>query len=145
VLLVVAAAIMLHVVFLVFNGLVIWILAFPNKERKAVHLITSQKTLPVSLTIIAFLPPGLGEPGLMTIPCIVGHLAQLFIDAFLVSGGAFERPFLLCGSPREDEDLPPPCLCWRRPQRPLEVDCQVQIETIKTQEAQDPIVDGQQV
>ena len=136
-LLVVAVGITLHVVFLAFNGAMVWVLALPNMERKSVHLLTSQKTLPVAITVLSFLPPSLGNPGLVTIPCIIGHLSQLFIDAFLVSSGSFERPFLLCGSAREDEDLPPPCFCWRRPQRPSEVDAQGQNVRL--------IVDGQQV
>ena len=45
--------------------------------------MSSQKTLPVSVVVIGFL--GVGEEGLMTIPCIVGHMSQLFIDAYIAS------------------------------------------------------------
>lgn len=46
--------------------------------------MSSQKTLPVSVTVISFLG-GVGEEGLMTIPCVIGHLSQLFIDAYIAS------------------------------------------------------------
>ena len=51
--------------------------------------MTSQKTLPVSVTVISFLG-SVGEVGLMTIPCIIGHLSQLFIDAYISSRWASE-------------------------------------------------------
>jgi sodium/bile acid cotransporter 7 len=54
-------------------------------QRRAVFLLGSQKTLPVSLAIIAGLPEGtVGNLGLVTLPCIFGHLSQLAMDAFLV-------------------------------------------------------------
>lgn len=54
-------------------------------QRRAVFLLGSQKTLPVSLAIIAGLPEGtVGSLGLVTLPCIFGHLSQLAMDAFLV-------------------------------------------------------------
>lgn len=46
--------------------------------------MASQKTLPVSVVVIGFLDD-LGEEGLMTIPCIVAHMSQLFIDAYIAS------------------------------------------------------------
>ena len=46
--------------------------------------MASQKTLPVSVTVISFLG-SVGEEGLMTIPCIIGHISQLFIDAYISS------------------------------------------------------------
>mmetsp|Transcript_27291 Transcript_27291/g.68726 ORF Transcript_27291/g.68726 Transcript_27291/m.68726 type:complete len:439 (+) Transcript_27291:338-1654(+) len=103
-LLVVALGIALHLVFLLLNGAAVWGLRLRAPERKTVHLLTSQKTLPVAVTVLSFLPPSLGTPGLMTIPCIIGHLSQLFIDAFLVSGGRFERPGFWCGTSAAEEE-----------------------------------------
>ena len=51
--------------------------------------MTSQKNLPVSITVISFLG-SVGQEGLMTIPCIIGHIAQLFIDACISSRWASE-------------------------------------------------------
>lgn len=82
----VACGIGLHVVFWMVNAPVF---AFrpitDDHQKRAVFLLGSQKTLPVSLAIIAGLPEGtIGDLGLMTLPCIFGHLSQLIIDAFLV-------------------------------------------------------------
>ena len=57
----------------------------PQEEYRCVVILTSQKTLPVSITIMSFLPASLGQKGLMTIPAIVGHLSQLLIDSAVVS------------------------------------------------------------
>lgn len=56
-------------------------------HRRAVFLLGSQKTLPVSLAIIASFPPdGTGSnAGMIALPCIFGHLAQLVMDSFLVT------------------------------------------------------------
>ena len=62
------------------------ILKLPEKERRAVLLMTSQKTLPVAVTVISYLDENKwGGHGLIAIPCIVGHVSQLFIDAFIAS------------------------------------------------------------
>ncbi|CAN0494599.1 unnamed protein product, partial [Discosporangium mesarthrocarpum] len=60
------------------------VLHLERREMKAVVIMGSQKTLPVSVTIISFLG-ALGFEGLMTIPCIIGHVTQLFIDAYICS------------------------------------------------------------
>jgi len=99
----IAVGIALHAVLLALNGAACWLLRLAPPERKAAHILGSQKTLPVSITVLSFLPPRLGNIGLLTIPCIIGHLSQLFTDAFLVSTGKFDRPFLFCG-PRADTD-----------------------------------------
>lgn len=67
-----------------------YVLKLKRREFKAVVLMTSQKTLPVSVTVIAFLD-AVGEEGLMTIPCIIAHMSQLFIDAYISSRWANDR------------------------------------------------------
>lgn len=42
------AAILLHFAFLFFNVLATWLLRFPEKERKAVIVMASQKNLPTA-------------------------------------------------------------------------------------------------
>jgi hypothetical protein len=54
-------------------------------ELKAVLIMGSQKTLPVCVTIISYFPPSFGVEGLLTLPCIMGHVVQLSIDAVIVS------------------------------------------------------------
>eukprot|EP00903_Cladosiphon_okamuranus_P008764 g8396.t1 len=82
---VIAAGIGLHLVYLSINYPICrYVLKLKRREFKAVVLMSCQKTLPVSVVVIGFLD-ALGEEGLMTIPCIVGHMSQLFIDAYIAS------------------------------------------------------------
>ncbi|CAM9474110.1 unnamed protein product [Pylaiella littoralis] len=82
---VIASGIGLHVVYLSINYTMCrYVLRLKRREFKAVVLMASQKTLPVSVVVIGFLGD-LGEEGLMTIPCIVAHMSQLFIDAYIAS------------------------------------------------------------
>ena len=69
------------------------VLRFSERERRAVLLMTSQKTLPVAVTIISYLDENRwGGHGLIAIPCIVGHISQLFIDAWIASRWAAQPP-----------------------------------------------------
>eukprot|EP00899_Mesostigma_viride_P024861 jgi/Mesvir1/555/Mv11407-RA.1 len=53
--------------------------------QRAVMLVASQKTLPVSVAVIQGLQGSLGDPGLLVLACIVAHLAQVIFDSALVS------------------------------------------------------------
>ncbi len=53
--------------------------------RRAIVLVTSQKTLPVCVCVIGLLGPLYGEAGLIIVPCIIGHLLQIVIDSVIVS------------------------------------------------------------
>ena len=87
ILLAVLAGIGIHFVFLGVNTTLLSIPGFEleEKEYKAVLLMASQKTLPVAVTVISFLPDSAGEQGLMVIPCIISHMSQIFIGAYIVS------------------------------------------------------------
>lgn len=88
------AAILLHFVFLFFNILLSWLLRFPEMERKAIIVMASQKNLPTAATIISYFDPAtVGNLGLITIPCIVFYIMQLFIDSFIANTWAskYER------------------------------------------------------
>ena len=52
----------------------------PLAERKAAVILSSQKTLPVALSVISFLPLALGSQGLMALPCIISHFCQIVMD-----------------------------------------------------------------
>ena len=52
---------------------------------QAVVVNCSQKTLNTAVSVIAFLPAALGDRGLITVPCIIAHLAQIVMDGFLVA------------------------------------------------------------
>lgn len=80
---VLVSAVCLHLIYLSFNWPICSrILHLEPAEFKAVVIMSSQKTLPLSVTIISYLT-ALGVEGFMTVPCIVGHMSQLFIDALL--------------------------------------------------------------
>jgi len=82
----IGSGIALHLVLWAANGPVyaFWPVKDMHQKR-AVFMLGSQKTLPVSLAIIAGLPEGtVGNLGLVTLPCIFGHLSQLAMDTFLV-------------------------------------------------------------
>jgi sodium/bile acid cotransporter 7 len=83
-LLTILAAIVLHLVYLAFNTLMTTPLGLNVKERKAVIILTSQKTLPVAVTVISFLDDS-WNLGIIVIPCILCHLCQLLIDGLFVN------------------------------------------------------------
>jgi len=74
-----------HLIYLAFNFVVCdWILHLVIEETIAVVILASQKTLPVALTILEFLPEEVvGAPGLIAIPVILAHLMQILIDSFV--------------------------------------------------------------
>ena len=75
----------IHAVYLGFNFGMATLLRLPLPEKKAVVVMGSQKTLPMAMTVLTFLPPSFGEPGLIAIPCILSHLTQIFVDAAICS------------------------------------------------------------
>lgn len=76
----------IHVVYLTMNFTACKLLRLNEPDFKAVLFMASQKTLPISISVISFLPvETFGPQGLLTIPCIVGHLTHLFMDAFITS------------------------------------------------------------
>ncbi len=86
-----------HFLFLVMNFIIGWLLRFPDAERKAYVLSSSQKSLPTAAVVIeAINNPNLNQ-GLITIPCMVFYIMQLFIDAFIANGwaGKYERADML--------------------------------------------------
>mmetsp|Transcript_29402 Transcript_29402/g.40604 ORF Transcript_29402/g.40604 Transcript_29402/m.40604 type:complete len:368 (+) Transcript_29402:174-1277(+) len=87
---VLAGGVIIHAVFFCVNGAGTEVLsrmgAMPWRERMAVWLLTSQKTLPVSMTILTYLnEDAVGDHGLVAIPMIIGHVSQLFIDSYISS------------------------------------------------------------
>lgn len=102
--LLILAGVALHVVYLAMNFLGCWLLRLNRADFTAVLLMASQKTLPISLSVISFLPvEKFGEHGLLTIPCIVGHLTQLFMDAFIASRIAAAEEERRAAEPSKEE------------------------------------------
>ncbi len=76
---------LIHIVYLLLNDGVCRALRFALPLRKAVVLMASQKTLPVAMTVLAFLPVPAETKGLIAIPCITFHLGQIFLDAVIAT------------------------------------------------------------
>jgi sodium/bile acid cotransporter 7 len=84
-LLVVLSGALIHLLYLALNDGASRLLRLPLEARKAVVILASQKTLPVAMTVLAFLPVPAETKGLIAIPCITSHLSQIFLDAFLAT------------------------------------------------------------
>ena len=84
-LLLVVAGLAIHALYLLINITAVKLLPIGWPEGKAVALLASQKTLPVAMTVLAFLPVPDEAKGLIAIPCITFHLGQIFVDAFLAT------------------------------------------------------------
>lgn len=84
----VVSGLAIHAIYLLLNDGVCRLLQFPVAVRKAVVILASQKTLPVAMAILAFLPESAVSPetkGLLAIPCITSHLGQIFMDAVIAT------------------------------------------------------------
>jgi hypothetical protein len=75
------------------NLVIAWLMRFPDAERKAFLLSASQKSLPTAAVVIEAIDNPALNAGLMTIPCMVFYIMQLFIDSFISAGwaGKYER------------------------------------------------------
>ena len=83
--LVLLTAIIMHVLYLISQFIIVRKLLPFVKLKQAVSLIImcSQKSSPVALSVIAILSSSSQDAGLLTIPCILGQLSQIFIGSFL--------------------------------------------------------------
>jgi sodium/bile acid cotransporter 7 len=83
--LVVLAGVLIHLLYLAINDGASRVLRLPIELRKALVILASQKSLPVAMTVLAFLPVPAETKGLIAIPCVTSHLSQIFLDAFLAT------------------------------------------------------------
>ena len=74
----------LHLVMLMVNYIAAWLIRVNLAIRKTLVILASTKTLAITLSVISFLPPEIGDGGLMSLPLIVLHLALLLIDSMWV-------------------------------------------------------------
>jgi solute carrier family 10 (sodium/bile acid cotransporter), member 7 len=75
-----------------FNAVSVELFRFGQRQahaktiKRAVILAASQKTLPISVTVIMQLAQTTGvDAGLATLPCVFAHFSQVVIDSVLVS------------------------------------------------------------
>ena len=71
----------LHLIMLVVNYVGAWLIRVSIAVRKTLVILASTKTLAITLSVISFLPPEIGDAGLMSLPLIVIHLVLLLIDS----------------------------------------------------------------
>ena len=71
----------LHLIMLIVNYIGAWLIRVSIAVRKTLVILASTKTLAITLSVISFLPPEVGDAGLMSLPLIVLHLALLLIDS----------------------------------------------------------------
>ena len=87
-LILVVSGLAIHALYLLLNGGACVLLQLEAAAHRAVVLMASQKTLPVAMTVLAFLPDSAVSPeqkGLIAIPCIVFHLGQISADAVIAT------------------------------------------------------------
>ena len=54
------------------------------REAVAVLIMTSQKSAPVAVTLIAYITSDTSLQGLLSVPAIIGQLAQIFMGTVLL-------------------------------------------------------------
>lgn len=55
----------------------------PMKQCVSLIIMCSQKSSPVALSVITLVASGAGQRGLLTLPCILGQLTQIFMGSLL--------------------------------------------------------------
>ena len=80
----ITCGVVMHAVFLIFTWAAAAALKLPLYDMKAVVITSSQKTLGVGVAIIAFLPTSFGVQGLIILPSIFCHFAQILMDGVMV-------------------------------------------------------------
>jgi len=83
---VLATTIVQHCIYLTYNYRILRLLKVPLKQLIAVTIMTSQKSSPVALAVIVNISSSNHTTrGLLTIPCILGQLSQIFIGSIVSS------------------------------------------------------------
>jgi sodium/bile acid cotransporter 7 len=84
ILVVLVLANLVHVVFRVVAALASNLARLPEREWVTIVLMGSQKSLPVSVSVLSALPALMQpETGILIVPCIMAHASQLVIDSML--------------------------------------------------------------
>eukprot|EP00794_Sanderia_malayensis_P018973 gene18973-20880_t len=92
----------IHIVFLVINRLLSFIIRLNVEETKCIVILASQKSLAIGIAIVGYLPKAFGDQGLITIPLVLCHLSMILFDAGLISIWLKFSPI-----PEEDEEKAP--------------------------------------
>mmetsp|Transcript_184747 Transcript_184747/g.586047 ORF Transcript_184747/g.586047 Transcript_184747/m.586047 type:complete len:292 (-) Transcript_184747:68-943(-) len=82
-----------HLVFRVGGYFVATAARLPPREWVTIVLMCSQKSLPVCVSVISALPQELRErSGVLIVPCVMAHAAQLIIDSILAVRWELQDP-----------------------------------------------------
>ncbi|KAL3156037.1 hypothetical protein ABBQ32_013025 [Trebouxia sp. C0010 RCD-2024] len=84
ILVIIAVGILQHLIYLAFNALAVIGLRLQVREAIAVLIMTSTKSAPVAVTVIAYVSSDTKLQGLLSVPAIIGQLAQIFMGSCLV-------------------------------------------------------------
>lgn len=77
-------AALVHLIYRAIGSVAATAANLPPREWVTVVLMSSQKSLPMCVSVISALPPAFkGKLGLLVLPCILAHSAQLLIDSML--------------------------------------------------------------
>jgi sodium/bile acid cotransporter 7 len=78
-LLVFVSALLIHIIYLVFNAVVVKLLRVPVPEAISTIIMASQKSAPVAVTAISYITTDPVAQGLLAVPAVTGQLLQIFI------------------------------------------------------------------
>ena len=78
-------ALALHSAFLLTNVIASVALCLSKESKKAIIILSSQKSLAIAVPVLLYLPSDAGDKGVMVLPIIISHLAQIIADAVIVS------------------------------------------------------------
>lgn len=84
ILVIIACGVLQHLIYIAFNALAVWTIQLPAAEAIAVLIMASQKSAPVAVTVIAYITSSQSVQGLLSVPAIIGQLAQIFLGSVLV-------------------------------------------------------------
>ncbi len=76
---VIVSALLVHVMYLLFNTLAVWVMRVPLPEAVSVVIMASQKSAPVAVTVITYIAADTALQGVLAVPCVVGQLLQIFV------------------------------------------------------------------
>lgn len=82
ILLLIATVFLIHIILMITAAMGGKILKLESPELKALMFVSSQKTLPIAISVLAML---CDKPGAAIIPCLLFHFTQLFSDSALAS------------------------------------------------------------
>ncbi|KIZ06026.1 hypothetical protein MNEG_1933 [Monoraphidium neglectum] len=76
---VIVGTFLVHILYLVFNTLVVLLLRLPVSEAASIVIMASQKSAPVAVTVITYIASNTQTQGLLAVPCVTGQLVQIFV------------------------------------------------------------------